>query len=67
MSPSMTVSAVASDAPAGGGASSVMGGVPAGDGAGAAGAKPKAPVVFVLGGPGSGKGTQCERLAKDYG
>ena len=65
MSPSMTVSAVASDAPAGGGASSVMGGVPAGDGA--AGAKPKAPVVFVLGGPGSGKGTQCERLAKDYG
>lgn len=33
--------------------------------AAAAGAKP--PVVFVLGGPGSGKGTQCERLAKEYG
>ena len=24
-------------------------------------------VVFVLGGPGSGKGTQCEKLVKDYG
>lgn len=24
-------------------------------------------VVFVLGGPGSGKGTQCARIAKDYG
>eukprot|EP00128_Syssomonas_multiformis_P009446 Colp12_sorted_trinity150504_noHs@12603 len=27
----------------------------------------KAKVYFVLGGPGSGKGTQCERLSKDYG
>lgn len=27
----------------------------------------KPPVIFVLGGPGSGKGTQCERLAKDFG
>ncbi|CAM9787480.1 unnamed protein product [Pylaiella littoralis] len=35
------------------------------DDAGVVGAKP--PVVFVLGGPGSGKGTQCERLAKEYG
>lgn len=24
-------------------------------------------VVFVLGGPGSGKGTQCAKLVKDYG
>jgi len=24
-------------------------------------------VVFVVGGPGSGKGTQCERIAKDFG
>jgi adenylate kinase len=24
-------------------------------------------VVFVLGGPGSGKGTQCERIVKEYG
>lgn len=24
-------------------------------------------VVFVLGGPGSGKGTQCERLVNQYG
>jgi len=24
-------------------------------------------VVFVLGGPGSGKGTQCEKLVKDFG
>lgn len=27
----------------------------------------KLPVIFVLGGPGSGKGTQCEMLAKEYG
>ncbi|CAN0307912.1 unnamed protein product, partial [Hapterophycus canaliculatus] len=37
----------------------------AGGGSGCDAAKP--PVVFVLGGPGSGKGTQCERLAKEYG
>jgi len=24
-------------------------------------------IVFVLGGPGSGKGTQCEKLAQEYG
>ena len=24
-------------------------------------------VVFVLGGPGAGKGTQCEKLVQDYG
>ncbi len=66
--PSMTASAVASDVTAGGGASAVGGVAVGGDAAAAgAGAKPKAPVVFVLGGPGSGKGTQCERLAKEYG
>lgn len=27
--------------------------------------KPK--VIFVLGGPGSGKGTQCSRLVSQYG
>ncbi|UZJ51275.1 hypothetical protein CBS101457_000595 [Exobasidium rhododendri] len=27
----------------------------------------KVTVVFVLGGPGAGKGTQCERLVNDYG
>ena len=27
----------------------------------------KALVVFVLGGPGSGKGTQCERIVRDFG
>lgn len=27
----------------------------------------KVVVVFVLGGPGSGKGTQCARLVRDYG
>jgi len=26
-----------------------------------------AQIVFVLGGPGAGKGTQCERIVKDYG
>ncbi|KAJ3013559.1 UNVERIFIED_CONTAM: hypothetical protein HDU68_000633 [Siphonaria sp. JEL0065] len=28
--------------------------------------KPVPNIIFVLGGPGSGKGTQCVRLAKDY-
>lgn len=27
----------------------------------------EATVIFVLGGPGSGKGTQCAKLVKDYG
>ncbi len=27
----------------------------------------KVTVIFVLGGPGAGKGTQCESLVKDYG
>jgi len=32
------------------------------------GALPKdASIVFVLGGPGAGKGTQCERIVRDYG
>jgi UMP-CMP kinase len=26
-----------------------------------------ATIIFVLGGPGSGKGTQCAKLVKDYG
>ena len=26
----------------------------------------KAKVIFVVGGPGSGKGTQCEKLAKEF-
>eukprot|EP00900_Chrysochromulina_parva_P000867 jgi/Chrpa1/10781/Chrysochromulina_OHIO_Genome00022394-RA len=29
--------------------------------------RPDGPVVFVLGGPGSGKGTQCEKLIQRYG
>ncbi|KAI0990501.1 hypothetical protein GJ496_000245 [Pomphorhynchus laevis] len=27
---------------------------------------PKIPIIFVFGGPGSGKGTQCEKIAKHY-
>ncbi|KAK8393016.1 hypothetical protein O3P69_013213 [Scylla paramamosain] len=27
----------------------------------------KLPVIFVLGGPGCGKGTQCEKIVKQYG
>ncbi|KAG8199029.1 hypothetical protein JTE90_021043 [Oedothorax gibbosus] len=27
----------------------------------------KVPVIFVIGGPGSGKGTQCERIVQKYG
>ena len=30
-------------------------------------ALPKPKVLFVLGGPGAGKGTQCSRLVADYG
>ena len=30
-------------------------------------ALPKPKVLFVLGGPGAGKGTQCARLVADYG
>ena len=33
----------------------------------AEGPSDKPVVVFVLGGPGSGKGTQCERIVKDFG
>jgi adenylate kinase family enzyme len=29
--------------------------------------RPDASIVFVLGGPGSGKGTQCERIVAKYG
>ncbi|KAH9307246.1 hypothetical protein KI387_035157, partial [Taxus chinensis] len=29
--------------------------------------KPKNLIIFVLGGPGSGKGTQCEKIVKEYG
>lgn len=29
--------------------------------------KAKITVIFVLGGPGVGKGTQCEKLVQDYG
>ena len=29
--------------------------------------KERTVVVFVLGGPGAGKGTQCSRLVKDFG
>jgi len=32
-----------------------------------AGSSEKAQIFFVLGGPGSGKGTQCAKLAKDHG
>jgi UMP-CMP kinase len=28
---------------------------------------PKPKVLFVLGGPGAGKGTQCARLVEDFG
>ncbi|CBJ30430.1 conserved unknown protein [Ectocarpus siliculosus] len=54
--PSMAASAVEE------GVTAVGRGAPGQDGAAS-----KPPVVFVLGGPGSGKGTQCERLAKEYG
>ena len=27
---------------------------------------PKPQIIFVLGGPGSGKGTQCEKIVKNY-
>lgn len=47
-------------------ASAMEEGVPGGA-TGQDGAASKPPVVFVLGGPGSGKGTQCERLAREYG
>jgi adenylate kinase len=25
------------------------------------------PIIFIVGGPGSGKGTQCEKIVKKYG
>jgi adenylate kinase len=25
------------------------------------------PIIFIVGGPGSGKGTQCERIVQKYG
>jgi hypothetical protein len=31
------------------------------------GSKPKPQVVFVLGGPGAGKGTQCANIVRDFG
>lgn len=36
-------------------------------GSGGAAAPPRHKVVFVLGGPGSGKGTQCARLVEEFG
>lgn len=35
--------------------------------ANAASGKPNGPIIFVLGGPGSGKGTQCAKLVEKYG
>ncbi|PAV88490.1 hypothetical protein WR25_23118 [Diploscapter pachys] len=29
--------------------------------------KANVPIIFIVGGPGSGKGTQCERIVKKYG
>lgn len=60
--PAMAASSVAS-AGAGAGAAAVGGAVPLVEGL----QKVKPAVIFVLGGPGSGKGTQCERLAKECG
>lgn len=54
---------VASSLSAGGAAAAAPASTAVGDGVAAI----KPPVIFVLGGPGSGKGTQCERLAKDFG
>lgn len=62
---SVAASAVTSDPPSAlGGVTKAGAGAASGRGSGGA-AKP--PVVFVLGGPGSGKGTQCERLAEEFG
>lgn len=66
--PSVTVSGTAAAAAAGGGVGGVA---PAVEGGLSPVVEPrqggKSPVIFVLGGPGSGKGTQCDRLAKEYG
>jgi adenylate kinase len=29
--------------------------------------KANVPIIFIVGGPGSGKGTQCERIVQKYG
>ena len=69
--PSVTVSATAAAAAAAAAGGGVGGAAPAVEGGLSAVMQArhggKSPVIFVLGGPGSGKGTQCERLAKEYG
>eukprot|EP00904_Undaria_pinnatifida_P009470 jgi/Undpi1/5653/HiC_scaffold_2.g00927.m1 len=61
--PSVALSGGAAAADVGGAAAAT----PTVVGGGAAVEGRLSPVIFVLGGPGSGKGTQCERLAKEYG
>ncbi|CAN0087037.1 unnamed protein product [Ascophyllum nodosum] len=59
--PSMAVASVAQ--PGTGGGASIQKGTPSSR----VPTEAKVPVIFVLGGPGSGKGTQCELLAKECG